>query len=39
MLLSGSRPAGKGATLQTWIRYKLDNGRIFGVAAGQSTVD
>jgi hypothetical protein len=37
--LSGSLPAGKDAMRQTWIHYKLDNGRIVGVAAGQFTVN
>jgi hypothetical protein len=39
VVLSGSHPAGKDAMRQTWIHYKLDNGRIVGVAAGQFTVN
>lgn len=39
MLLSWSRPAGKEATRQTWIHYKVNDGRIVGVAADQSTVN
>ena len=39
ILLSGSRPKGKDATRQTWIQYKLNDGRIVGVAVGQSTVN
>jgi hypothetical protein len=39
VLLSGSRPAGKDATRQTWIHCNVNNGRIVGVTAGQSTVN